>query len=100
MTVGEGITGGVHAGPSVEGVYFEPRVVGEAVVAIAFVDPPGFLQGIAFECGGCLGYVVVAVYVGEALDGHLVAEDSAYLVELMGIVGGENQGLHGWMAYI
>ena len=80
-------SGRADAGGSAESVYFKAGVVGEAVVAIAVLDPSGLCEGISFERVGILGDVIETSGVAEAPEFHPSGEEPAQLRELMGVVG-------------
>ena len=49
-----GVAGAIDARSTIQGFYFEPRVIGKAVNMIVIIDISGFLQGILFQCLSCL----------------------------------------------
>ena len=84
-----GITGGVHAGRSVQSFHFQSGVIGKAVQLIVPVDKRRFQQGISFQRFGCFGDVRVAVNVIQTEQFYLIPKDSGYFFELMSIVSGK-----------
>lgn len=70
-----------------EGFHFQSRIVGKAIHAVVLVDVSGFQAGVSFEGIGGFGDIGVAVDVVQAQYLQLVAEDGAYLFELMRVVG-------------
>ena len=69
-----GIAGREDAGAAAEGFDLEAGVVGETAGASAFVDPLGFLQGVAFEGVGRFGNIAVQTHFVEAFDGDGVSQ--------------------------
>ena len=70
--------------------HLKTRVVGKAVVAIVVDDVACLLYGVALKCVGCLGYVDVASNVVKRQYLEARAEDRAYLLKLVLVVGGED----------
>ena len=79
---------------SVQGVHFQPGVVGKAVHAIVLMDIACLLQSIAFNRVGRFGNVLHAADVAQALHGKGTAQYLSDFLQLVGIVGGHNEFLH------
>ena len=84
----------MYAGQPAEGAHFKPGVVGKAVESVVFVHIAGLYEGVALERVGRFGYVGMATYVGKAEHFYLAAQNGAYLVQLVGVVGGEYEFFH------
>ena len=71
--------------------HFESGVVGKAVVAVVLHYITSLLYGVAFKRIGCFGYVCMAIDVAQRQHFKTIAKYGAYLVELVLVVGGEDQ---------
>ena len=94
MALAAGITGREDAWGAIQSLYLEASVVGKDAHVVVVPDVLRLLHGVSLEGVGGLGNIDVAADVAQGLDVELFAEDAAYLVELMLVVGGENEGLH------
>ncbi len=72
---------------AVQSLYFETRIVGEAVVAVAGLDIPGLDVGILVERAARLGNILITSYLFQRQDLKAISHYAPDFVELMGIVG-------------
>lgn len=84
----------MHAGGAVQGIDLQAGIISKAIYAIALVNPPGLLPGIAFERVGILGDVVMAAYIVEAAYIEGICGYGTKFFELMGVISGKYQCLH------
>ena len=89
-----GIACTVDARLTAQRVDLQARVVGKAAHVVVVNDVLGLLQCILLERVVILGNVLVAANVVERQYFKLTAENLADFVELMLIVGGENDSFH------
>lgn len=82
-----GISRGSDSGLTVECSYYKPAVVSETIVAEMLLYVHCFLQSVATEGIGSLGNIGIAAYIGKREYGETVAQNRAYLTELVGVVG-------------
>ena len=85
------VAGGVNARGTVEGSHFQSGVVCKTVDAVVLEDEARLLQGVSLEGVGGFGDVLMAAYVCESEHLEVIAENLAYFLEFMGVVGGENK---------
>ena len=93
MSFASGIACRVDARCAAEGFHFQSRIVGKAIHAVVLVDVSGFQAGVSFEGIGGFRNIGVTIDVVQAQYLQFVAEDGAYLFELMRVVGCKNEFL-------
>ena len=82
-----GVACAVNAGCSVEGVDLQARVIGKDAHVVVVPHILCLLQGVALQRVGGLGDVGMAADVGKRHHLHAAAEDLAYLLQLVEVVG-------------
>ena len=82
-----GVACAVNAGCSVERVDLQARVVSKDAHVVMVPHILCLLQGVALQRVGGLGDVGMAAYVGKRHHLHAAAEDLAYLLQLVEVVG-------------
>jgi len=58
------------------------------------VDVTRLLQRVPFQCGLCLGYVLMAADFRQGYQLQLVSQDGAGLLEFMLVVCSKNKSFH------
>ena len=86
-----GIAGAEHPGRTTERIDHQARVVGEAVITIAFLYPACFHQSISFERVGSFGNVVMTSDFRKGNNREGIPYDLARLLKFVIIVCCKNE---------
>ena len=80
----------MYTGSTVQGINFKTGIVGKAIVTVTILDPTGFLNGIAFQCIGILGNVVVASYIVQGKYSDFISYYTPQFRKLVSVICGKN----------
>ena len=92
---GAGIARCMHSGRTAEGIDFESCIVCKTIHAVVLLDVLGFLDGVAFDGVGRLGYVLMTSDVSQSDNVEMTAEQLGDFLDFTRVAGGKNEAGQG-----